>query len=80
MASFKTAGLSPSRMWIPLTLLSAVGAAGTGLALKQALNGGGLMASTVAYRAAGGILLLALVAVAGLGVPLGRSTRSRRRS
>ena len=59
-------------MWIPLTLLSAVGAAGTGLALKQALNGGGLMASTVAYRATGGIVLLALVAVAGLGVPLGR--------
>ena len=59
-------------MWIPLTLLSAVGAAGTGLALKQTLGGGGLVASTVAYRAAGGVVLLVLLVGAGLGAPLGR--------
>lgn len=58
-------------MWIPLTLLSAVGAAGTGLALKRTLGAGGLIASTVAYRAAGGIVLLALLVGGGLGAPLG---------
>lgn len=58
-------------MWIWLSLLSAVGAAGTGLALKRTLGGGGAVASTVAYRAVGGAILLAAVAVAGLAGPVG---------
>lgn len=58
-------------MWIPLALLSAVGAAGTGLALKRALDRGGVLSSTVAYRAVGGALLLAAVVVGGFGRPLG---------
>jgi len=60
-----------SVMWIPLALLSALGGAGTGLTLKRALDGGGLVVSTVAYRALAGVLLLAVVLGGGLGVPLG---------
>jgi drug/metabolite transporter (DMT)-like permease len=52
-------------MWIALALLSAAGSAGTGLALKRTLSWGGPVASTVAYRVAAGVLLLAAVAAAG---------------
>lgn len=58
-------------MWIPLSLLAAVGGAGTGLALKRTLDRGGVVSSTVAYRAVGGALLLAAVVGFGLGRPLG---------
>lgn len=58
-------------MWVSLSLLSAVGAAGSGLALKRALHGAGAVGTTVAYRAVGGGLLLALVVGAGLMRPFG---------
>ena len=58
-------------MWIPLALLSAVGATGVGYALKRALSGSGTVTATVAYRAAGGLVLLAVAAGAGLFRPLG---------
>ena len=58
-------------MWIWLSLLSAVGAAGTGFAVKRALDGSGAVVATVAYRAVGGALLLALVVGAGLARPDG---------
>ena len=58
-------------MWVWLSLLSAVGAAGTGFAVKRALDGAGTVGATVAYRAIGGGLLLALVVGAGLARPLG---------
>ena len=58
-------------MWIALSLISAVGAAGTGLALKRTLDRGGPLASTVAYRGIAGVLLLAIASVGGLDHPLG---------
>ena len=58
-------------MWIWLSLLSAVGAAGSGLFLKRSLAGASAVWTTVAYRAVGGGLLLALVIGAGLMRPLG---------
>ncbi|PAP74951.1 DMT family transporter [Rubrivirga marina] len=58
-------------MWIWLSLLSAVGAAGVGFALKRSLTCAGAVGATVAYRAVGGGLLLALVVGAGLARPVG---------
>ncbi len=58
-------------MWIPLSLVAAVGGAGTGLALKKTLGGAGAVGATVAYRAIGGALLLALVVGGRLGWPVG---------
>lgn len=58
-------------MWIALALLSAVGAAGTGLTLKRTLGWGGPVASTVAYRAVAGVLLLGVVVGVGAAARLG---------
>lgn len=49
--------------WVLLALLAALGAALTALAVKAAVDRGGALRSTVAYRAIAGTLLLALVAV-----------------
>ena len=54
--------------WVPLALLSAVGAALTALTLKAAVGRGGALLSTVLYRAIAGVLLLGVV-VATTGVP-----------
>ena len=59
-------------MWISLSLLSAVGAAGSGLALKRSLDGAGTLQATVAYRAVGGLVLAAGLVAFGLGGPVAR--------
>lgn len=57
-------------MWIWLSLLAALGGAGTSFGLKRALDGAGAVGATVAYRLVGGGLLLAFVVGAGLGWPM----------
>lgn len=52
-------------MWIALSLVSALTAALSSLALKRALEGGGIVATTVLFRAVAGILLAALALLAG---------------
>jgi drug/metabolite transporter (DMT)-like permease len=58
-------------MWIALTLLSSLGAAGVGLTLKPTLSLGDALTSTIAYRAVGGALLLGAAAWTGLDGPAG---------
>lgn len=50
-------------MWIFLSLTAAFGAAGTSLVLKRAVEHGGVVVSTVAFRFLAGLLLLVLAAV-----------------
>lgn len=52
-------------MWIVYALLSACCAATTSFTLKRTVAHGGAVVSTVAFRIAAGVLLLALVAAAG---------------
>lgn len=51
-------------MWIALSLLSALAAALSGLALKRALDGAGVVISTIAFRGIAGLLLAALTLLA----------------
>jgi drug/metabolite transporter (DMT)-like permease len=44
-------------MWIVLSLVAAIGSAGTSLLLKRAVRDGGVVVSTVAFRLVGGVLL-----------------------
>ncbi len=57
--------LESSIMWIMLALLAALGSAGTSLVLKRVVAHGGIVVSTVAFRAVAGVLLLGVVAVSG---------------
>jgi hypothetical protein len=50
-------------MWISLALLSALASAVVSLVLKQAVARGGVVESTVAFRALGGLMLAALAVV-----------------
>jgi hypothetical protein len=52
-------------MWILFALCSAVCSAGVSFSLKRAVEHGGAVLSTVAFRAVAGVLLLAAAAVLG---------------
>ena len=52
-------------MWIVLALLAAIASAGTSLLLKRAVGLGGVVLSTVAFRAVGGVLLAMASMMAG---------------
>ena len=52
-------------MWVTFSLLSALCAAGTTLMLKQAVARGGVVESTVAFRAVAGVLLALLTVAVG---------------
>ena len=52
-------------MWVAFALLSALCAAGTTLMLKQAVARGGVVESTVAFRAVAGVLLALLTLAVG---------------
>jgi drug/metabolite transporter (DMT)-like permease len=52
-------------MWIVLALLAAAASAGTSLLLKRAVGQAGVVVSTVAFRAVGGVLLAIATTLAG---------------
>ena len=52
-------------MWIVLALIAAIASAGTSLLLKRAVGLGGIVLSTVSFRAVGGVLLAAASMLAG---------------
>ncbi|HKP15095.1 MAG TPA: DMT family transporter [Gemmatimonadaceae bacterium] len=52
-------------MWIVLALIAAVASAGTSLLLKRAVGLGGVVLSTVSFRAVGGVLLVAATMMSG---------------
>ncbi|MFL5618718.1 MAG: EamA family transporter [Gemmatimonadaceae bacterium] len=52
-------------MWIVLALIAAVASAGTSLLLKRAVGLAGVVVSTVAFRAVGGVLLAITTLLAG---------------
>lgn len=53
-------------MWIAFSLTAALGAAGTSLVLKRAIEHGGVVVSTVVFRVIGGLLLLGVVVTSGV--------------
>lgn len=53
-------------MWLPLAVLAAFASASTSLALKRAVEHGGVIASTAAFRAFAGVLLLGVVLTLGI--------------
>ena len=52
-------------MWIVLALLAALASAGTSLLLKRAVGQAGVVVTTVAFRAVGGVLLAIATTLAG---------------
>ena len=52
-------------MWIVLALLAALASAGTSLLLKRAVGQAGIVVTTVAFRAVGGVLLAIATTLAG---------------
>ncbi len=52
-------------MWIVLALIAAVASAGTTLLLKRAVGLGGIVLSTVSFRAVGGVLLVTATMLSG---------------
>jgi drug/metabolite transporter (DMT)-like permease len=52
-------------MWIVLALIAAIASAGTSLLLKRAVGQAGVVVSTVAFRAVGGVLLAIATMLAG---------------
>jgi drug/metabolite transporter (DMT)-like permease len=52
-------------MWIVLALIAAVASAGTSLLLKRAVGLGGIVLSTVSFRAVGGVLLVTASMLSG---------------
>src|SRR5215212_2085637 len=52
-------------MWIVLALIAAIASAGTSLLLKRAVGQAGVVVSTVAFRAVGGVLLSIATMLAG---------------
>jgi drug/metabolite transporter (DMT)-like permease len=52
-------------MWIALALLAAAASAGTSLLLKRAVGQAGVVASTVAFRGVGGVLLALATTIMG---------------
>jgi len=52
-------------MWIVLALIAAVASAGTSLLLKRAVGLGGIVLSTVSFRAVGGVLLVTATMLSG---------------
>jgi len=52
-------------MWIVLALLAALASAGTSLLLKRAVGQAGIVVTTVAFRAVGGVLLAVATTLAG---------------
>jgi drug/metabolite transporter (DMT)-like permease len=52
-------------MWIVLALIAAVASAGTSLLLKRAVGVAGVIVSTVAFRAVGGVLLVIATLMSG---------------
>ena len=52
-------------MWIVLALIAAIASAGTSLLLKRAVGLGGIVVSTVAFRAVGGVLLAIATMMSG---------------
>jgi len=52
-------------MWIVLALIAAIASAGTSLLLKRAVGLAGVVVSTVAFRAVGGVLLATATLMAG---------------